>query len=93
MSGHHTNAAAIAVGAITIAVVASTGTALAARYIELPWTNNIYQVSDVENRGKTPTVSVFDDQGTKCYVVAANTGAAAYGTSGSNLAISCVRSN
>ncbi|OKA07063.1 hypothetical protein BS618_32970 [Rhodococcus erythropolis] len=92
MRGRQTKTAIVTVGVITIAVVASTGTALAARYIELPWTNTIYQVSSRENQGKTPTVSMFDHDGNKCYVV---TGAQEenYRADGDHVGISCVRSN
>lgn len=70
-------------GAVAVAVLAFGATVAAQRYIELPWTNNIYKVSDRENR--RPTVSVFDDAENKCYVV---TG---YGASmGDTVAISCV---
>ncbi|MCF8783216.1 hypothetical protein [Rhodococcus ruber] len=58
----------IITGAVVIAALASTATVAAARYVELPWTNNIYLVSDHEQGGQ-PTVSVFDDAGNKCYVV------------------------
>ncbi|WP_407107282.1 hypothetical protein [Rhodococcus aetherivorans] len=61
------NKLVIIAGAVVIAVLASTATVAAARYVELPWTNNIYLVSDRE--ATKPTVSVFDDADNKCYVV------------------------
>ena len=75
----------IIVGAVVVAGLASTATVAAARYIELPWTNNIYKVSDREDR--QPTVSVFDDAGNKCYVVTGWTVA-----HGDAVAIDCVES-
>lgn len=50
--------------------------------IELPWTKNIYNVSDTDKFNGT-SVSVFDDQDNKCYVV--------YETAAANPAISCVK--
>lgn len=50
-------------------LLGSTAVYAATQVIELPWTKNIYTVSDNANR--TSAVSVFDDQENKCYVVQA----------------------
>lgn len=55
---------------IGVAVVSSVGTVAAAHY--LPWTENIYSVSDSEHADDGDyhhTVSTFEDSGNKCYVV------------------------
>ena len=53
----------LAAAIIGVALLSSSVT-IAATY-ELPWTKNIYNVSDPEKS----TVSVFDDQDNKCYVL------------------------
>lgn len=73
----------IAAGILGIAALSSSATYAATR--ELPWTNNIYNVSDPENH--TPTVSVFDDGNNKCYVVRSDS----LGQSPDSMAISCLK--
>jgi hypothetical protein len=55
-------------GLIVGAVLSVPATVLAGRVTELPWTNNIYNVSDVDESSNT-TVSTFNDNGNQCYVV------------------------
>lgn len=67
---------------IIVATLSASATAVAQRYIGLPWTNNIYWISERECAGAdgcSNTVSVFDDGGNKCYIT------------GGGSAISCVR--
>lgn len=81
----------IIVGAVVVAGLASTATVAAARYIELPWTNNIYNVSSSDKDARGVTVSVFDDAGNKCYVVQAS-GLGSISSSKA-VAIDCVESH
>lgn len=62
-----------------------SSTAVAATY-ELPWTKNIYNVSDPE-KSFQPIVSLFDNNGNRCYVVAS----AGRNNSPNSVAISCVK--
>lgn len=64
------------------------GAAVYAATYELPWTKNIYNVSDVDRIDRQSvrhSVSVFDDGGNKCYTVNTRTSA------GADVAISCVK--
>ncbi len=71
----------VLVAAIAVLLALPAG-AYAAQFITLPWTNNIYNVSETEESNST--VSVFDDGDNKCYVVIK------YASSGGT-AISCVK--
>lgn len=71
---------------IVIGIVVSVPVAAIAKMIELPWSNNIYNISDVEH-GVSGSVSVFDDGDNKCYIVRQN-----FDTSiGATVNISCVK--
>lgn len=75
----------LALAIIGVALLSSSVT-FAATY-ELPWTKNIYNVSDTD-KNYNPSVSVFDDADNKCYVVRAETGSS---LSQDSVAISCVK--
>lgn len=64
---------------IIMGIAVSVPSVALAGYIELPWTNNIYHVPRMErddNGSVTPTVSVFDNQDDKCYVLKSHEGVA-----------------
>lgn len=75
------------IGVVIGILVTIPASALAANY-ELRWTNNIYNISDVDNGHYSGTVSVFDDQGNKCYVARATGGTSS--NQADNIAISCI---
>lgn len=70
---------------LLIAFPAST---IAANY-ELPWTKNIYNISDQDKGKHSGSVSVFDDGDNKCYVARATGGSSQGGPD--SISISCVR--
>lgn len=70
-----------------VAMLSSAAT-LAATY-NLPWTKNIYNVSDTEWDNRNSTVSVFDDRDNKCYIVRAVD--SVWQKSPDSVSISCMR--
>lgn len=64
-------------------IIATPVSVVAARVIEFPYTNTIYNISPGKN-----TISVFDDADNKCYL--ATSELAGY-SGGSLTAISCVK--
>lgn len=81
----------LAVTLIAVAIIASGATAYA-RTVYLPWTVNIMSISDVEdssNGYRKPTVSTFEHNGNRCYVV--NSDANNTTAQDNIITISCVR--
>lgn len=62
--------------------------AVARAYRNMPYTNNIYNVSHTEGNSFAVTVSVFDDKDNKCYVAR---GDADLTSNPDSVAISCVK--
>jgi hypothetical protein len=56
---------------LSVSLLSSAGTVAAVKYINLPWTNNIYNVSSPDDQSRA-AVSVFDDGDNTCYVVTKN---------------------
>lgn len=75
------------IGVIIGLVVAIPATAVASTY-ELPWTKNIYNLSDSDmHKSYVGSVSVFGDKDNKCYVARITGG----NTNPDSVATSCVK--
>jgi hypothetical protein len=76
----------ILIGIIVGAILFIPATAVAWSNKPIPFTNTIYNISD-----EVDTVSVFDDEDNKCYIVQGRATESVYKTPGYTYAISCVK--